>query len=764
MNQRYAVGVVFLLAAATAVAEVTWSFAEAQFQRLAGTSTPVPAGAGNFSRFSDVVLDGDSYAFIGYDGSDKQGIYTVSGGQLLRIADTQTPIPGGTGTFTIFGLDAGNGIGLAWRDGQLAFHAWGADGQRGIYAMTDDGLVAIADTNTTVPGTANKFRVFSAPVVDSGYVVFAGGYTNEGIWASSGGTLSKAASAENLGSGYRSFSLPSLDGTVVAFVAANEFGSPDIFKLNLADGTFATSLGRGTQVPGQDSFIWDVSNLVLRDGVIAFSGLALPNDSDTGVAGSGVYTDDGGNGLRAVAYDTQRDRLSNFAAYGGLSVSGGTIAFRKVFNNIDQGIFADQAGVLSQVVKPNDTPGGHAVQGVYSYAGSLDGNRLLFVGFYYPSYSLFLAYEPTSGTVCPPVVPTGSLPVGTLGAPYQRPLSVSGGAGPYTYGVASGALPGGLALGTNGVISGTPTATGEFAFAVQATDANSCSGASAFELEVVPDEEPPMLEFYSPPAEATSAAGAVVHYSVYVSDNVDPAPQFSCSPGPGSTFALGTTIVECSATDNSGNSTSLPFDVTVVDTTAPALQLPATISVNAQDPSDGDISFTVSASDAVDSAPVVVCDAASGSRFPLGLTTVSCSAVDAHDNLSTGEFYIEITDTGPPVLTVPPDIEVVANSAEGVAVLYEASATDGFDPAVVADCVPASGSTFPIGTTTVQCTAIDGFSNTASASFNVRVEDGRPADEGGGGGALPGPTLLLFSLMAAASRRRGVRGAGSTRR
>ena len=37
-------------------------------------------------------------------------------------------------------------------------------------------------------------------------------------------------------------------------------------------------------------------------------------------------------------------------------------------------------------------------------------------------------------------------------------------------------------------------------------------------------------------------------------------------------------------------------------------------------------------------------------------------------------------------------------------------------------CEPASGSTFPVGTTTVTCTAGDGNGNTASASFDITVD------------------------------------------
>ncbi|HEX6886161.1 MAG TPA: HYR domain-containing protein [Planctomycetota bacterium] len=57
--------------------------------------------------------------------------------------------------------------------------------------------------------------------------------------------------------------------------------------------------------------------------------------------------------------------------------------------------------------------------------------------------------------------------------------------------------------------------------------------------------------------------GEVVHYTISVSDNVDPAPSAVCVPPSGSFFPLGTTVVTCTSTDTAGNQTSCEFPVTV---------------------------------------------------------------------------------------------------------------------------------------------------------------------------------------------------------
>ena len=68
------------------------------------------------------------------------------------------------------------------------------------------------------------------------------------------------------------------------------------------------------------------------------------------------------------------------------------------------------------------------------------------------------------------VVSPASLPTLTAGAPFSQALSASGGTGPYTYSLQSGTLPVGISLSGAGVLSGTPTQRGGYAFTVRSTD------------------------------------------------------------------------------------------------------------------------------------------------------------------------------------------------------------------------------------------------------------------------------------------------------
>ncbi len=79
-------------------------------------------------------------------------------------------------------------------------------------------------------------------------------------------------------------------------------------------------------------------------------------------------------------------------------------------------------------------------------------------------------------------------------------------------------------------------------------------------------------------------------------------------------------------------------------------------------------------------------------------------------------------DTTPPTISVPDGVIVDATSPAGAAVTYSVTATDDVDTHPSVACTPASGNVFPIGRTTVECTASDSAGNEAIASFEVHVK------------------------------------------
>jgi len=85
------------------------------------------------------------------------------------------------------------------------------------------------------------------------------------------------------------------------------------------------------------------------------------------------------------------------------------------------------------------------------------------------------------------LITSNTLPLAIAGAPYSTTLRASGGKLPYTWSIASGALPPGLQLDSkSAAISGTAVAVGAFSFTAQVTDADSHNTTHGLTLSVNP--------------------------------------------------------------------------------------------------------------------------------------------------------------------------------------------------------------------------------------------------------------------------------------
>lgn len=170
---------------------------------------------------------------------------------------------------------------------------------------------------------------------------------------------------------------------------------------------------------------------------------------------------------------------------------------------------------------------------------------------------------------------------------------------------------------------------------------------------------------------------------------------------------------------------SLPRSWTI-DHTDPGL--PHDIVEEAVSSAGAIVSFL--ATDNLDQNPVLACDSASGSTFPLGTTKVTnCVATDAAGNERHGDFDVKVVDTTAPVLNQHQDVIENQQSSHGAVVNYALpGATDAVDPNPNVSCSPDSGSTFPIGSTTVTCQASDNDGNHSQSQFSVVVQQGPAPD------------------------------------
>ena len=215
-------------------------------------------------------------------------------------------------------------------------------------------------------------------------------------------------------------------------------------------------------------------------------------------------------------------------------------------------------------------------------------------------------------------------------------------------------------------------------------------------------------------------AGAVVTYPAPTTSGT--CGTITCSPVSGSFFPVGTTLVNCSA--NTTPVVKASFAIRVNDTQPPVITVPANKTVG-NDVGRASAVVTFAFPVVSDNVPgvTVACNHVSGSLFPLGTTTVTCTARDMSANTATASFNVIVNDTEPPVIESAPDVNVtVATGAAGGVVSYPTPAAhdnSATNPGVV--CAPASGSTFPVGTTSVTCSTADPSGNTATKAFSVVV-------------------------------------------
>jgi len=283
--------------------------------------------------------------------------------------------------------------------------------------------------------------------------------------------------------------------------------------------------------------------------------------------------------------------------------------------------------------------------------------------------------------------------------------------------------------------SGSSFPVGTTPVSCTATDASGNQASAGFNViftltdNQAPTFTPPLPS--PPPTEATGPGGAAVTWTIAATDNVDPNPTINCNPTSGSTFAIGTTTVNCRATDASGNFTdAAPFNVTVQDTTPPTLTLPGDQSIETENPGGKAVTYSVSATDIVSGSITPSCNHSSGDTFPVGTTTVHCTATDGAGKSSSGDFNVTVAlvDHTPPVLSGYADKSVEANGPAGSVVNFPTpTAVDALDgPIGAVNCSPVSGSTFPLGATVVNCSATDAHGNTGHATFNIKVVDTTP--------------------------------------
>jgi hypothetical protein len=241
----------------------------------------------------------------------------------------------------------------------------------------------------------------------------------------------------------------------------------------------------------------------------------------------------------------------------------------------------------------------------------------------------------------------------------------------------------------------------------------------------------PTVEWKSFPSdqvelEATSAQGAAATYSLPTAAIGDRELLVTCKPAPGSVVPLGETKVACIAADPRKlvELASRSFRIVVRDTTVPAFSdVPAQIEREASSRTTPVRFEPPKAKDVVSGNVPVTCTPASGAAFPLGQTTVTCTAKDDAGNAASVAFSVRLMDTSPPVFSNAPDLRVEATGRLTRVTYDQPSAADAVDGTVAVACSPATGSEFPLGQASITCTARDERGNEATNRFRLSVLD-----------------------------------------
>lgn len=250
------------------------------------------------------------------------------------------------------------------------------------------------------------------------------------------------------------------------------------------------------------------------------------------------------------------------------------------------------------------------------------------------------------------------------------------------------------------------------------------------------DSEPPAIsDVPDDIIQATDpgVANAVVNWTEPTATDASGVASFVSNHDPGDTFPLGTTTVTYTAIDDAGNPATASFTVTIVDEEPPSITgMPDDIiQTTASGASTAVVTWTAPLSSDNVGVTSFTSSHDPGATFPLGPTAVTYTATDEAGNTTTSTFYVNVVDEEAPVFTsFPDDIQIqIDYPGTGAIVTWSPPAvTDNVPGSTVTQIAgPVSGSTFPLGVTTVSYKAEDVAGNSVVRSFTVMVSVIPPA-------------------------------------
>ncbi len=350
-------------------------------------------------------------------------------------------------------------------------------------------------------------------------------------------------------------------------------------------------------------------------------------------------------------------------------------------------------------------------------------------------------------TICPTItVNPASLPNGLTTVAYSQTITATGGTGPYTFAVTTGALPGGLTLGASGALTGTPTAAGTFNFTVTATDANGCAGTRSYSVVITacptitvnPATLPNGLVSDSYNQTLTATGGTAPHTYAVTAGSLPTGLTLSTSGAlTGTPTAAGTFNFAVTATDANGCTGSRSYSIVITNCTPitvnPASMPGGSVGVGYSQTVTNTggvapITFSVSAGTLPTGLTLASSGALTGTPTAGGVFNFTVKATDANGCMGTRAYTVLICAT----ITVNP--ATLPSGFAGAAYNQTLTATGGTAPytfALTPGPLPPgvslatdgtlSGSPLITGTFNFTITATDANGCTGSRSYTIIV-------------------------------------------
>lgn len=193
------------------------------------------------------------------------------------------------------------------------------------------------------------------------------------------------------------------------------------------------------------------------------------------------------------------------------------------------------------------------------------------------------------------------------------------------------------------------------------------------------------------------------------------------SPAPSST-GEGITNVTIILSDENGNVSTCQTIITPIDTITPTITCPSPAPIDNGSLCDYTITYFGSQASILDNCTGFTIDQspAVGATISTGTTLVTLTVTDAGGNSASCSFDLTVTENVAPTIVCPSD---TASCDPVVTYSLPTYSDNCLDANLVQTDVSglSSGSTFPVGITTLEYTAIDSSGNMASCTFNVEI-------------------------------------------